>query len=61
VPFKSKAQQGFMFANKPKAAKTLATDTTPAQFKALPARVNPPVKAARNAKRATPARGASRS
>lgn len=49
-----------MFANKPKAAKKLATDTTPTQFKALPARINPPAKMARAAKRALPARGATR-
>lgn len=36
MPFKSKAQQGYMFANFPNMAKSWAKKTTKKQFKALP-------------------------
>jgi hypothetical protein len=39
MPFKSKAQQGYMFANMPKTAKKWAKKTTKKQFKALPKKV----------------------
>lgn len=39
MPFKSKAQQGFMFATMPKVAKRWAKETTKKQFKALPKKV----------------------
>lgn len=39
MPFKSKAQQGFMFAEHPAIAREMADKTTKKQFKALPRKV----------------------
>lgn len=60
MPMRSKKQNAFLWSQKPNVVKQMAADTTPAQFKALPARINPPAKMARAAKRALPARGATR-
>jgi hypothetical protein len=40
MPFKSKAQQGFMFANKPKLAAEMADKMSSKMFKDLPDKVN---------------------
>jgi hypothetical protein len=40
MPFKSKAQQRFMFATKPKLAAEMADKTSPKMFKNLPDKVN---------------------
>lgn len=40
MPFKSKAQQGYMFVNFPSMAKDWSKKTTKKQFKALPKKVN---------------------
>jgi hypothetical protein len=39
MPFKSKAQQGYMFVNFPNMAKKWAKKTTKKQYKALPKKV----------------------
>ena len=39
MPFKSKAQQGYMFINFPTMAKKWAKKTTKKQYKALPKKV----------------------
>lgn len=39
MPFSSKAQQGFLFANHPAVAKEFAAATTPAQYQSMPKRV----------------------
>jgi hypothetical protein len=36
MPFKSKAQQGFLFAKKPEIAKEFASKMSPADFSKLP-------------------------
>ncbi len=36
MPFKSKAQQGYLFAKKPEVAKEFAEHTTKEQYKKLP-------------------------
>lgn len=43
MPFKSKAQKGYLYANKPDVAKRFQKDT-PKKGKALPAKVAKPVK-----------------
>jgi hypothetical protein len=39
MPFKSKAQQGFLFKKHPKVAKQFAAHTSKAQYKRMPKRV----------------------
>lgn len=39
MPFKSKVQQAYLFANEPDVAKKMAKHTTKKQFKELPKRV----------------------
>lgn len=39
MPFKSKAQQGYMFANMPKTAKKWAKETGKKKMKSLPVKV----------------------
>ena len=39
MPFKSKAQQRYMFASKPEVAKEMADKTTAASYKKLPDKV----------------------
>lgn len=39
MPFKSKAQQKYLYANNPKVAKKFAKATTKAQYKAMPKKV----------------------
>jgi hypothetical protein len=39
MPFKSKAQQGYLFANNPKVAKEFAAKTPKAAYKKLPVHV----------------------
>jgi hypothetical protein len=36
MPFKSKAQQGYLYANKPEVAKKFAEDTPATAYKTLP-------------------------
>lgn len=43
MPFASKAQKGYLYANKPSVAKKFQKDT-PKQGKALPAKVAKPIK-----------------
>ena len=38
MPFKSKAQQGFLFAKKPEIAKEFASKMSPGDYKKLPKR-----------------------
>jgi hypothetical protein len=51
MPFKSKAQQGYMFANMPKTAKKWAKETTKKQYKALPKKVKKTKSKAKASKR----------
>lgn len=46
MPFKSKAQQGYLYANEPEVAKKFAEHTSKQQFKKLPEHVkkNKPAK-----------------
>lgn len=39
MPFKSKAQQGYLFSKKPKVAKRFADDTPKSAYKSLPEKV----------------------
>lgn len=39
MPFKSKAQQGYLYAKEPEVAKKFAEHTSPEQFKKLPEHV----------------------
>jgi ribosomal protein L23 len=41
MPFKSKAQQRYMFATNPKAAKEMASKTSKRMFETLPDKVKP--------------------
>jgi hypothetical protein len=44
MPFKSKAQQAFMFATEPKIAKEMASKTSKKQFAKMPDKVKAKVK-----------------
>lgn len=57
MPFKSKAQQGFMFAKHPEVAKEMADKTPASAYKHLPDHVSPQHKAAVKALNTSAKRG----
>lgn len=44
MPFKSKAQKGYLYANKPAVAKKFQKDTPPRKGGTLPAKIAKPIK-----------------